>query len=40
MTILKALEHKSCLSLGTCHKHAVEFTEPSPQFIGMPKGTN
>ena len=30
MTILKALEHKSFLSLGTCHKHAVEFTEPSP----------
>ena len=30
MTILKALKHKSCLSLGTCHKHAVQFTEPTP----------
>ena len=30
MTILKDLKHKSCLSLGTCHKYVVEFTEPTP----------
>ena len=29
MTILKALKHKSCLNLGTCHKH-MQFTEPTP----------
>ena len=30
MTIPKALKHKSCLSLGTCHKDIVQFTEPTP----------
>ena len=30
MIILKPLKHKSCLSLGTCHKYAVGFTEPTP----------
>ena len=29
MTILKSLKHKSCLSLGTCHKN-VQFTEQTP----------
>ena len=29
MAILKALKHKYCLSLGTCHKHVVQFTDPS-----------
>ena len=39
MTILKALKHKSCLSLGTCHKHTVQFIEPTPTIywhIGIP----
>ena len=27
MAILKSLKYKSCLSLGTCHKYLVEFTE-------------
>ena len=31
MTIVKALKHKSGLSLGTCHKYVVEFTEPTPR---------
>ena len=30
MTILKTLKHKSGLSLGTCHKHVVQFTERTP----------
>ena len=30
MTILKALKHKYCLSLGTCHKHLVQFTDSIP----------
>ena len=30
MTTLKALKYKSCLSLGTCHKYVVQFTEPTP----------
>ena len=30
MTILKALKHKYCLSLGTCHKYVVQFTDPTP----------
>ena len=29
MTILKALKHKYCLSLGTCHKYVAQFTEPT-----------
>ena len=29
MRILKALKHKSCLSLGTCHKHVAQLTEPT-----------
>ena len=30
MTILKALKHESCLSLGTCHKYVVKFKELTP----------
>ena len=30
MTILKTLKHKYCLSLSTCHKYAVQFTDPTP----------
>ena len=30
MTILKAIKHKFCLSLGTCHKYVVQFTNPTP----------
>ena len=30
MTILKALKHKYCLTLGTYHKYVVHFIEPSP----------
>ena len=30
MTILKALKHKYCLILGTCHKYAVQFTDLTP----------
>ena len=30
MTILKALKLKFCLHLGTCHKYAVQFTDPTP----------
>ena len=30
MTILKALKHKHCSSLGTCHKYVVQFTDPTP----------
>ena len=29
MAKLKALKHKYCLSLGTCHKYAVQFTDPT-----------
>ena len=29
MTILRALEHKFCLSLGTCRKYVVQFTDPT-----------
>ena len=29
MATLKALNHKYCLSLGTCH-NAVQFTDPNP----------
>ena len=28
--MLKALKHKYCLSLGTCHKYVVQFTDPTP----------
>ena len=28
-SILKALKHKYCLSLGTCHKYVVQFTDPT-----------
>ena len=37
MAILKALKHKSCLSLGTCHKHVVQFTEPTLTFYWYAK---
>ena len=30
MTVLKALKQKFCLSLGTCHKYVVQFTDPTP----------
>ena len=30
MTILKALKHKHCSSLDTCHKYVVQFTDPTP----------
>ena len=30
MTVLKAIKHKFCLSLGTCHKYVVQFTNPTP----------
>ena len=30
MTILKAFKHKYCLSLGTCHKYVMQFTDPTP----------
>ena len=30
MAILKALKRKSFLSLSTCHKHVVQFTERTP----------
>ena len=30
MTILKAIKHKFCLSLGTFHKYVVQFTNPTP----------
>ena len=30
MAILKGLKHKSCLSLGTCHKYVTGFSEPTP----------
>ena len=30
MAILKTLIHKSGLSLGTCHKNVVQFTERNP----------
>ena len=30
MTILKALKHKYCLSLRTCHKYVVQFTDLIP----------
>ena len=30
MTISKALKHILCLSLGTCHKYVVQFTDPTP----------
>ena len=31
MTILKALKHEACLSLGTCHKYVVKFKELTPK---------
>ena len=39
MTILKALKHKSCLNLGTCHKH-MQFTEPTPTIYWYAKEIN
>ena len=30
ITLLNALKHKCCLSLGLCHKHNMQFTEPTP----------
>ena len=30
MTILKAFKRKYCLSLGTCHKYVMQFTDPTP----------
>ena len=30
MTILKDIEHKYYLSLGTCYKYVVLFTDPTP----------
>ena len=30
MIILNALKHKSRLTLSTCHRYVVEFTEPTP----------
>ena len=30
MTILPALKQKYCLSLGTCHKYVVQFTDQIP----------
>ena len=30
MTILTVLKHKFCLSLGTCDKYVVQFTDPIP----------
>ena len=29
MTILKALKHKYCLTLGACQKYVVQFTDPT-----------
>ena len=41
MTILNAaLKHKYCLSLGTCHKYVVQFTEPTPTTYRMAKELN
>ena len=39
MAILKVLKHKSFLSLGTCHKHVVQFTEPTPTIYWYGKRT-
>ena len=30
MTVLKSLKQKFFLSLGTCHKYVVQFTDPTP----------
>ena len=40
MAVLKALKQKSCLSLGTCHKHVVQFKNQLLQPIGMSKELN
>ena len=37
MTILKTLKHKYCLSLGTCHKYVVQFTDPTPTIFWYAK---
>ena len=39
MTIIKALNHKSCFSVGTCHKHVVQFAEPTPTLYWHAKRT-
>ena len=39
MAILKALKHKCCLSLGTCHKSIMQFAEETPTIYSYAKGT-
>ena len=36
MATLKALKHKYCLSLGTCH-NVVQFTDPTPKIYWYAK---
>ena len=31
------VKHKYCLSLGTCHKYVVQFTDPSPTIFWYAK---
>ena len=40
MTILKAIKHKSCFSLGTCHQHVVQFIERTPTIYWYAKRNN
>ena len=39
MATLKALNHKYCLNLGTCH-NAVQFTDPNPTIYWYEKRGN